>query len=120
MILAHTGPTAPVALAGESAGVVSLAGVDRVVLQADLRTSPTARLYYRVAYGAEPAATTLATAEAYMTDGGQDELLLDPYATSAPPALCWLLVDADGADADGGADDVLRLLALARLPEVAR
>jgi len=96
-------PAVPISLNGANSGAIVLTGKRRVLLQADLVTKATYRVYGRLAYTAGLAATTLATAEAKMTDAGVIELWVKPDKDYA--GFYWLLTDNAGVAQNGGAND---------------
>lgn len=110
IIQAHSGPTEPVSLNGISVAELDCSNLRRVVLQADLLTTPAARLYFRVDYGLEQDPCSPANAEGYITDGGTAVINLDPWIKTDDrlPHIYMALTDAAGEEQLGGeADRVL-------------
>lgn len=122
MIQAHSGPTAPVALEGLAAATLDCSEYARVVIQADLLSSSTGRLYFRVDHGDEEAACSPANAEGFITAGGTAEINLDYWIKSEArePHVYLALTDASGVTALGGASDRVLVYAEKAYPELTR
>lgn len=94
---------APVALSGIAvAGSIDTTGKKRIILQADLMSNPSAKLYFRVAGSS---ACTKANAEGYITNGGTIQFDLTSEA-----AIAYLLTDASGTTITGGGNDYIRIV----------
>lgn len=122
MILAHSGPTAPIALVGVSVAELDCSQFARVVIQADLLTSSTARLYFRVDRGDEEADCAPANAEGFITNGGTAEINLDWWikTEAVEPRVYLCLTDSSGVAAQGGAADRILIYAEKAYPELTR
>ncbi|GEM_PF-4189727 len=122
MIQAHKGPTAPIALVGVDTAELDCSGLNRMVLQADLLSSPNGRVYFRADYGEDKDDCSPANAEGYITDGGTAVINLDPWikTETALPRIYLALTDAAGVAANGGANDRMLVYAEKGYTELAR
>jgi uncharacterized membrane protein len=100
----HVGPTAATSLNGATFGTITLPKASRLEIQAGLFTSSGGNIIYRIAYQTALAATTLATAEGFLSHGGSVVLSLMPTQQAY---LYWVTVDATGAVAVAGANDFI-------------
>ena len=90
---------------GVSVLEVALGNVRAIHLQAALVTNPNNYLWYRLEYATGAAATGLATADGFLTNGGSVDI--ESVDASKDSYLYLLLTDNAGTAANGGANDYI-------------
>lgn len=105
----HIGPTAPMALVGLTNVNVDISGIiGQVTIQADLITSTSGRLYFKIDGTATAGATQAAFAgEGYIANGCVQ--VFNPQLTGAQ-YLHILVTDSGGVAAVGGALDQILIM----------
>ena len=94
---------AAVALTGVASGEILIPSGTTEVLQPGLITTPTALVYFRIETASGGAATGLATAIGFLSDGGAMKMA----AKAGNRYVYWALFTAAGASVNGGALDYI-------------
>ena len=107
----HVGPTAPASLSGVATLAIALPKHPCVEVQAVLHSTPGGWVHCRIAYAAALTATSLATQEFVMTNGGAQRLRIVTPTPATQAYLYVFVTDASGASVTCGANDYIAMLA---------